>query len=789
MTDTLKKTDVEIAGLSGQVKQISQTTYKASLKKGIIVQGKIQVEYSSSNTNTIISYNEKGAKTQEQLFGLDGYYINTYNERGLQTKSVLYYKDGKLNRTTILSYNKYDKLLEYCMRDADGILQYRTENKYDDQGKELESYSYHGKDEIVYSKKITTYNPQGLHLSTIEYKQDGSINYKYLHTYDDQGKEIEDIWEYADKKMQDYCRKGTKKYNEQGDCIENNYYNYDGSLKFSSTYAHKYNELGQCIETTNYNDGRLGGTTFHKYDDQGKKIMPVHIPNSQVKNPHETEEFEYDTQGNWIKKTVIYNKIPVNIYRREIIYYTINEALVKGNLALDSDSIINDPLKGPATNDLIHPITADPANITNIKTITMEDSDENNEQESNLTAQQTQWLSETLVNGIFPIVRYYAAVNKELPSEYVRTSLDVEVFALLHELQETMEAKIIHSYSSEYADNGKKMIRYTLVFPNKGYILEAIQIQSLDAEQYEMSDFIEDKSNCNDDGCVHVSQLNILSPNEASGKRDKYGFEEDLQNCIDKCTLKKIKIPEKPMINMIEVTTNGYVMREHAVDDDFEIRDLDINYGFGFAKFHDELMQRFNTSSKGLVLFHGLPGTGKTYYIRHLLKKMASGNKVVIYMPPNMVDHLVEPAFMTFISNAVSQWNEDEQFCVLLIEDAEPLLAKRQEGIRIQGVSNLLNMTDGLLNDMLNMQIICTFNVDLKKLDSALLRPGRLLARKEFKALSELDSNILAQRLGIKHHFKKGATLSEIYSMLADKGTLIHDVEPDRDASKAIDDL
>ena len=83
-------------------------------------------------------------------------------------------------------------------------------------------------------------------------------------------------------------------------------------------------------------------------------------------------------------------------------------------------------------------------------------------------------------------------------------------------------------------------------------------------------------------------------------------------------------------------------------------------------------------------------------------------------------------------------------------------------------------MTDGLLNDMLKIQIICTFNVNLKKIDKALLRPGRLLARKEFKALPPLEANILASRLGIKHTFKKAATLAEIFSFTENKNTLIH---------------
>ena len=83
--------------------------------------------------------------------------------------------------------------------------------------------------------------------------------------------------------------------------------------------------------------------------------------------------------------------------------------------------------------------------------------------------------------------------------------------------------------------------------------------------------------------------------------------------------------------------------------------------------------------------------------------------------------------------------------------------------MRIQGVTNLLNMIDGLLNGILNLQIICTFNVELKKINSAILSPGSLIARKEFKALSTLDANLLAQRIGIKHHFKKPFTLGEIY--------------------------
>ena len=237
------------------------------------------------------------------------------------------------------------------------------------------------------------------------------------------------------------------------------------------------------------------------------------------------------------------------------------------------------------------------------------------------------------------------------------------------------------------------------------------------------------------------------------------------------------RLPDQPEIYMIQTSESGFELEGHVVEDNFEIKDLDLNYGHGFTGFHNELMKRFENETKGLVLFHGEPGTGKTYYIRHLLKQMSDSKKLVIYMPPNMVDHLVEPEFMTFLSHSVANYSEDGYFCVLLIEDAEPLLASRQSETRNQGVTNLLNLTDGLLNDMLNLQIICTFNVPLKKLDKALLRPGRLIARKEFKALPTLEANILASRLGIKYEFKKSASLAEIYALMRNKSTLIHDVD------------
>lgn len=241
-----------------------------------------------------------------------------------------------------------------------------------------------------------------------------------------------------------------------------------------------------------------------------------------------------------------------------------------------------------------------------------------------------------------------------------------------------------------------------------------------------------------------------------------------------------IKEKETITIGMVSFEEGSFYVKDFDIKDKiFELKLLDLHYGEGFEEFDNRLYERLLNEHKGLTLFHGDAGTGKTTYIRHLVKKLKLNDKNnnVLYFPPTMVGSITEPGFINFISDWVAD-SKGKNY--LLIEDAEPLLESRNQTRNI-GITNLLNLTDGILNDVLSIQIIATFNNKLDNVDSALLRPERLLARKEFKALTKEKALVLCDKIGVDAELiEDDMSLASIYALKKDTRPLTHDIEDDK---------
>lgn len=181
--------------------------------------------------------------------------------------------------------------------------------------------------------------------------------------------------------------------------------------------------------------------------------------------------------------------------------------------------------------------------------------------------------------------------------------------------------------------------------------------------------------------------------------------------------------------------------------------DIKLNYGKKFVSIHEQILEKLKNTSHGLFLFHGIPGTGKTNYLRKLIS-ILSEDKTLIYIPSYMMSNVADPEFISFIGGFKN--------AILLLEDAENVLGTSISD-RTQAVSNILNMTDGLLNDYMDIQIIATFNTNAKFIDPALKRAGRLQVNYKFAKLNKSDANKLAKKLKLNMTFDKPATLAEIY--------------------------
>ena len=209
-------------------------------------------------------------------------------------------------------------------------------------------------------------------------------------------------------------------------------------------------------------------------------------------------------------------------------------------------------------------------------------------------------------------------------------------------------------------------------------------------------------------------------------------------------------------IYLVVQTRNGFDLEE------FDIKnpkmDLELNYGKTFTDVNKRIITELSKKkNKGLVLLHGEPGTGKTTYIKWLVSQL-NKNKKVIFVPPFLTESITSPEFVPFLARYTDS--------VLVIEDAERVVSDRVSGSGSSiGVSNILNMTDGIMGDVMNIQIICSFNMNRNKIDPALLRKGRLIAEHKFDALDVESTNNLLKHLGHEQTTTKSMILADIYNI------------------------
>lgn len=212
-----------------------------------------------------------------------------------------------------------------------------------------------------------------------------------------------------------------------------------------------------------------------------------------------------------------------------------------------------------------------------------------------------------------------------------------------------------------------------------------------------------------------------------------------------------------------------------------EIRD---NYPSAVQEGLSELFSRTSGDSLPgrLALWHGPPGTGKTWALRALGREWSGWCDLHYVTDP---ERLLggDTAYMLEVlagrSERVDIYEDDDEtprrrkrdsdqrWRLLVLEDAgEPLGASAPAEVG-RGFARLLNIADGLLGQGTNALILVTTNEPLGKLHPAALRPGRAMATLEFSPLVPSEARAWLAERGLQHPISSPATIAELHAILA----------------------
>ena len=199
--------------------------------------------------------------------------------------------------------------------------------------------------------------------------------------------------------------------------------------------------------------------------------------------------------------------------------------------------------------------------------------------------------------------------------------------------------------------------------------------------------------------------------------------------------------------------------------------DIKNNYDIDVNEEMQKLFELEDCPEEKLILWHGTPGTGKTHAIRALMRAWESWCDVAFITD---AEKFVggSPTYIFDVVNFGGGRPSSEihkRSKLIILEDAGELMTMEARTTMGQGLSRLLNMTDGIFGQGMKVMFLITTNEPLSAIHPAVVRPGRCLCEVEFGPLSPNQANKWLKEKGSYIQVRNPTTLAELYAMTSDK--------------------
>lgn len=185
-----------------------------------------------------------------------------------------------------------------------------------------------------------------------------------------------------------------------------------------------------------------------------------------------------------------------------------------------------------------------------------------------------------------------------------------------------------------------------------------------------------------------------------------------------------------------------------------------------------------------LILWHGLPGTGKTWALRALASEWRKWCGVHYITDPDdffgssanyMMEVLLSDDGERLASPDGDDVDEEEEnpWRLLIMEDTGEMLSADAKERAGQGLSRLLNTVDGLIGQGLRIMVLITTNEKVRNLHEAVRRPGRCASLIEFQSFDVEAANAWLENHGLEERVTESATAADLYALMHGRGDAV----------------